>query len=272
MQRQRVTTVTAAAVTCGKQDAACLFGSLHRMHEPCLSFDRSQREDQINLRGIKLRVAAAVAAACMTALAVTGAANASTATTHTQPAHTGTAIMSGHGDGTFTTHRDIPGAAAKVEGELASGKITKQQADAIPVSATYVVTVKNSSHAGGRGHGTGGDPTVTAEIYENSIVNIPLWTFRVTQSFDYDGNNVTWLSPLSWSGTAVHYIWWSINNESASTSNPSTGTWHVQTYANAVFNYCAYWVLCSETSYAEAWLDFYGDGYWSWNADYSNSF
>lgn len=222
------------------------------------------------MRRSSMRAAAAIAVACVAALGITGAANASTAPA--QPAAKGAPIMSGHGDGTFTVHREIPGAAAKVESELAEGKITKQEADAVPVSATYVVTVKNSGHVGGSGHGAGGDPTVTAEIYENSVVNIPLWTMRVTQSFDYNGSSVTWISPVSWSGTAVHYIWWSINNESSSTSSPSTGVWHVQTYANAVFNYCAYWVLCSETSYAEAWLDFYGNGYWSWNADYSNSF
>jgi hypothetical protein len=45
-----------------------------------------------------------------------------------------------------------------------------------------------------------------------------------------------------------------------------------QTYANAVYNYCAYWVLCSETSYAETWMNYYGDGGWSYNWDYYNSF
>ncbi len=172
----------------------------------------------------------------------------------------------GHGNGTFTSTQPIRGEASKINAELANHQIGRRQADSVPVGVTYVVSTKNF------GMGAAGDPTVTANIYENSIVDIPLWTFQVTQSFNYDGSTVTWVSPLSWAGTSVHAPWWSINNESSSTSSPPTGTYYTQTYANAVFNYCAYWILCSETSYAEAWLNFYGSGYWSWNADYSNSF
>jgi hypothetical protein len=178
----------------------------------------------------------------------------------------GSIIINGKGDQRSQGTAEIPGARAKVEAELASGQLTRTQADSIPVSATYVV------NASGFGKGEVGDPTVRATIYENSVVNIPLWTFTVTQSFNDNGSVVTHVGPISWSGTAVHAPFWSVANEGSSTSSPSTGVYHVQTYANVVFNYCPLSITCVETSYAQAYLNFYGNGAWNWNASYYNSF
>lgn len=176
-----------------------------------------------------------------------------------------TMFLAGSGNEVVTKTIAIPGAAAKVSSELAARTITPTEAQEIAVSVTYQVSVS------GEGSGSGGDPTVTATIYQNSTVDIPLWTFKVTQSFTYGSNVVKSLSSLSWSGTTTHAPFWSIGNEGSSTSSPSTGVYHVDTNANAVFNYCPLSVTCVETANAQAQLNFYGNGSWEWNSSYSDS-
>ena len=182
-----------------------------------------------------------------------------------QPRHPGKVVMRGYGNNHFTGTYKIPGAKDAINAAVASGRISEQDAKGLPVSISYEGT------ASGFGQGKAGDPTVTAYMYENNAVGLRLWTFKVTQSFNYSFPLVTWTSAVSWKGTSTSYPWWNVGNETASSSTPATGVWYSETDADAVFQYCAVWVLCAETSYADATLQYWGDGYWQWSGDWWNS-
>jgi hypothetical protein len=200
-----------------------------------------------------------------TPAAVSGASPSATHDHSRQPAHPGRVVMHGYGNNHFAGTYVIPGAKDKIDADVASGRLSEQDAKGMPVSISYEGT------ASGFGQGQAGDPTVTAFMYENNAVGMRLWTFKVTQSFDYSFPFVTWTSAVSWKGTSTSYPWWNVSSEAASSSSPATGVWYSETDADAVFQYCAVWVLCAETSYADATLQYWGDGYWQWSGDWWNS-
>lgn len=167
--------------------------------------------------------------------------------------------ISGHSFGTFTKTTFLSNYSA-IKAELDKNVLSSKDIDVlkgIPTSITDVVSIKSGNSVG--------DPTVSDTVTEKDFLGIPVWKYTVTQSFDYDGYEVTYVGAAQ-NDTAPYYPGWSLSNVSNNDSNPIPYT-IVHSNNEAVFTYTPYDLTTIETQDCTIHFTFYGDG--SWSSSYS---